>query len=71
MRCEICDGEGMIGGAPCLECGGSGIGSCCDTAGSRMVHVRYEGLANPAMDTAMGSLTKKASPKAGQGVRKT
>ena len=28
-------------------------------AGSRMVHVRYEDLANPTMDTAMGHLVAR------------
>jgi len=45
MICEACDGEGYVRGKdaanpgalvmlPCLECNGSGIASCCDTAGS-------------------------------------
>jgi hypothetical protein len=31
MRCEACHGRGSIPGAVvCPECGGSGIGYCCD-----------------------------------------
>jgi Zn ribbon nucleic-acid-binding protein len=39
MNCPDCKGRGYIklfrhGKMPCLECGGSGITSCCDAAGS-------------------------------------
>ena len=42
MICEACHGEGLVWAvaysavnrAPCRECNGSGIVSCCDTAGS-------------------------------------
>ncbi len=45
MICERCEGEGFLRGIdlanpgalvilPCLECNGSGVGSCCDAAGS-------------------------------------
>jgi transcriptional regulator with XRE-family HTH domain len=47
LICEACEGEGYRRGKdpanpgalvllPCLECNGSGIASCCDTAGSPM-----------------------------------
>jgi Zn ribbon nucleic-acid-binding protein len=40
MICPECGGKGRIklfrhGKMPCLECGGSGVASCCDAAGSR------------------------------------
>ena len=48
MICETCEGEGYRRGTdpanpgalvmlPCLECYGSGIASCCDTAGAHYV----------------------------------
>jgi RecJ-like exonuclease len=40
MICPDCHGKGRIklfrhGKMPCLECNGSGIVSCCDSAGAR------------------------------------
>ena len=40
MNCPECKGRGYVklfrhGRMQCLECGGSGIASCCDAAGSR------------------------------------
>jgi ribosomal protein S27AE len=54
MICPSCDGEGymrwnVVGEPdalaliPCLECFGSGIVSCCDTAGSITFPVSNEG----------------------------
>lgn len=45
MICDRCEGEGYVRGVdvnapgalvmlPCLDCGGSGVASCCDAAGS-------------------------------------
>ena len=42
MICEICHGEGSLATLfgetrPCPECNGSGVASCCDTAGAHYV----------------------------------
>jgi RecJ-like exonuclease len=47
MNCPECRGRGYIklfrhGRMPCLECGGSGIASCCDTAGASSAKERAE-----------------------------
>jgi hypothetical protein len=54
MICEVCEGEGYVRGKdpanpgalvmlPCLECGGSGIASCCDAAGAPYVWAYDDG----------------------------
>ena len=30
MRCEACHGLGYQRGEPCPDCGGCGVGHCCD-----------------------------------------
>jgi hypothetical protein len=46
MRCEACHGLGILVSSqhPCAECGGTGIGHCCDglTACNDPIDERHE-----------------------------
>jgi len=37
MICETCHGQGSVNQSQCEQCQGSGIVSCCDTAGENQI----------------------------------